>query len=76
MRGSVIPLSAVSLCPPLQRPFLSGSPTQLPLNQPRNHSHNWSHRRWHDLDLDERWESGNEAGPISAQAGRGPPCRL
>jgi len=75
MRGPVLRILSVSLCPPLQRPFFTDSPIHISPLQPQKYSRNQPHRRWYDLDLTDQWQSGNETSHKSAQAGRGPPCR-
>jgi len=75
MRGPVLRILAVSLCQLLQRLALFDSSAHAAPHQSRNPSQKPPQRRRHDRNPVERWQSGNEAGPTSAQAGRGPPCR-
>ena len=67
MRSCSCRILSIKLCPLLQRPI---SP-----HQSENYSYKQLHRRWRHFESFTRWPLGDEAGFISAQAGRGPPYR-
>ena len=73
MRGRVLRIVAVSVCPLLPRLSDSSAPMSPPKS--RDSGHAWPQCRRHDLDPGERWQPRNEAGRTLLQAGRGPPCR-
>lgn len=73
MRGRVLRIVAVSLCPILHR--LSDSSAHISPPKSRDPGHACPRCRGHDLDPVAPWQPSDEAGPTSLQGGRDPPCR-
>ena len=72
MRGRVLRIVAVSLCPILHR--LSDSSAHISPPKSRDPGHARPQCRRHDLDPVVPWQPSDEAGPTSLQGGRDPPC--
>lgn len=60
---------SLTVCQPVQRRSLSSSSAHIVSLQPRESACSRPQQRMRDLDLDERWQSGNEDINKSAQAG-------
>jgi len=75
MRGRILRILAMGLCPLFQRLSVSDSSAHVSPQQPHESACARPQRRRHDFDLVERWQPRKETGSTSLQAGRGPPWR-